>query len=49
MTGAATNLTLLSYRNDLNIGIAMDPKAVTERSLFIDCLRDGFEEVTNLV
>jgi diacylglycerol O-acyltransferase len=49
MTGAATNITLLSYLGDLNIGINTDPVAVTDRELFVDCLRDGFEEITSLV
>jgi diacylglycerol O-acyltransferase len=49
MTGAATNITLLSYRDDLNIGINTDPMAVTERELFVECLRDSFEEITKLV
>lgn len=49
MTGAAANITLLSYLGDLNIGINTDPLAVTERELFVDCLRDSFEEITDLV
>jgi hypothetical protein len=49
MTGAAANVTLLSYADDLNIGITTDPAAVPDPEVFVDCLRDGFEEITKLV
>jgi len=49
MTGAATNITLLSYLGDLNLGVNTDPRAVTDRDQFIECMRDSFEEITNLV
>ena len=48
MTGAAANITLLSYLEDLNIGITSDPAAVPDPEVFVDCLRDGFEEITKL-
>jgi WS/DGAT/MGAT family acyltransferase len=49
MTGAATNITLLSYLGDLNLGVNTDPRAVTDRDLFVESLRDAFEEITGLV
>ena len=49
MTGAATNVTLLSYVDDLNIGINTDPAAVPDPDFFVECMRDGFEEITKLV
>ena len=49
MTGAATNITLLSFCDDLNIGINTDPAAVPDPEVFVDCLRDGFDEVIKLV
>jgi diacylglycerol O-acyltransferase / wax synthase len=49
MTGAAANITLLSYLDDCNIGINTDPAAVPDPDVFVDCLRDGFEELTKLV
>lgn len=49
MTGSAANITLLSYIDDLNIGVNTDPVAVTDPELFLDCLRDSFEEITKLV
>jgi diacylglycerol O-acyltransferase len=49
MTGAASNITLLSYIDDLNLGINTDPLAVTDPDLLVDCLRDSFEEIIKLV
>lgn len=49
MTGSAANITLLSYMDDLNIGVNTDPMAVTDPDLFVDCLRDSFEEILKLV
>jgi diacylglycerol O-acyltransferase len=45
MSGAAANITLLSYRDQLHVGVNTDPAAVPDRDLFISCLRDGFDEV----
>ena len=49
MAGAAANITLLSYHNDLNIGVNTDPVAVTEPELLLECLSDSFEEIVQLV
>lgn len=45
MAGAATNITLLSYIDDLNIGINTDPAAIPDPDVFVDCLRDSFDEI----
>jgi WS/DGAT/MGAT family acyltransferase len=45
MTGAAANLTLLSYRDDMHIGINLDPAAVTAPATFVDCYRAAWDEV----
>jgi diacylglycerol O-acyltransferase / wax synthase len=45
MTGAAANLTLLSYRDDLHIGINLDPAAVTEPATFVECYRAAWDEL----
>lgn len=45
MAGAATNITLLSYIDDLNIGINTDPSAIPDPEVFVDCLRDSFDEI----
>ena len=49
LAGAALNITLLSYQNDLNIGIASDPAAVPDPDVLLDCLRVGFEEILDVV
>jgi len=49
MTGAAANITLLSYLDDLNIGVNTDPLAVTEPDLLLECLADAFAEIVKLV
>jgi diacylglycerol O-acyltransferase len=49
MTGAAANITLLSYLDDLNLGVNTDPLAVTEPDLLLECLADSFDEIVQLV
>lgn len=48
MTGAATNVVLLSCIDDLNIGITTDPAAIPDPELFCACIQDGFDEITKL-
>ena len=45
MSGSAANITLLSYRDELHIGVNTDPAAIPDRAAFIGCLRDGFDEI----
>ena len=45
LAGSATNLTLLSYQDELHIGVNMDPAAIPDTDVFIACMRDGFDEV----
>jgi WS/DGAT/MGAT family acyltransferase len=45
MAGAAANVTLLSYVDDLNLGINTDPAAVPDHDVFVSALRDGFGEI----
>jgi hypothetical protein len=49
MTGAAANITVLSYVDDLDVGVNTDPRAVDHPDLFMDCLRQGFDEIIDLV
>ncbi|MDQ6613856.1 MAG: WS/DGAT domain-containing protein [Actinomycetota bacterium] len=44
-SGAAVNVTLLSYLDGLFIGVNTDPAAVPDPFVFMACLRDGFDEV----
>ncbi|UDY36938.1 wax ester/triacylglycerol synthase domain-containing protein [Dermatobacter hominis] len=48
LAGAACNVTLLSYQNDLNIGLNIDPAAVPDPESFIECVRLGYDEVLDL-
>jgi WS/DGAT/MGAT family acyltransferase len=45
MSGAATNITLMSYVDEAQIGINVDPAAVDDVESFVECVRDGFDEV----
>lgn len=48
LTGSAMNLTLLSYQDDLNIGVVTDPAAVPDGPALMDALTTGFEEILEL-
>jgi WS/DGAT/MGAT family acyltransferase len=43
-SGAAVNVTLLSYLDGLFVGVNTDPAAVPDPADFMACLRDGFDE-----
>lgn len=45
MAGAAANITLLSYVDDLNLGVNTDPAAIPDHDVFLDALRRGFDEI----
>jgi WS/DGAT/MGAT family acyltransferase len=45
LTGAAANITLVSYLDDLHIGVNMDRAAIPDRDVFMECLEEGFGEV----
>jgi WS/DGAT/MGAT family acyltransferase len=45
MAGAAANITLLSYIDELNIGVNVDPAAVTNPTQYVSCLRQAYEEI----
>jgi diacylglycerol O-acyltransferase len=48
-SGAAVNVTLLSYLDGLFIGVNSDPAAIADHGAFMACLRDGFDEVLKVV
>jgi diacylglycerol O-acyltransferase len=48
-SGAASNLTLLSYLDQIHIGVNTDPAAVPDREVFRACIQDGFDELLKLV
>jgi diacylglycerol O-acyltransferase len=45
MSGAGANITLLSYLDELQVGVNTDPAAVPDPDVFLACLEEGFEEV----
>ena len=45
LSGAATNVVLLSYVDELHIGVNTDPAAIPDSEVFVSCLEEGFEEV----
>ena len=48
MSGAANNITLVSYIDDLNIGVNSDPAAVPDPAFLLECLTDSFDEIVKL-
>ena len=48
LAGAACNLTLLSYVDELHVGVNCDSAAVDDPDLLQECLNEGFEEVVKL-
>ena len=48
LAGAAVNVTLLSYQNELNIGVNVDPAAVPDFDLFMELLRSAYDELLDL-
>jgi WS/DGAT/MGAT family acyltransferase len=45
LSGAAANITLLSWLDQVCIGVNVDPAAVVDPDAFHACLADGFDEV----
>jgi WS/DGAT/MGAT family acyltransferase len=45
LAGAAINITLLSYLDELQIGVNSDPAAVPDPEVLLECLAEGFEEI----
>ncbi len=48
LAGSAVNVTLLSYQDELNIGVNVDPAAVPDVDVFMEHLRTAYEEVLDL-
>jgi hypothetical protein len=45
MTGASANIALMSYVDEVQIGVNTDPAAIPDGDTFLDCLNEGFAEV----
>jgi WS/DGAT/MGAT family acyltransferase len=48
MSGAATNITLLSWLDQVQIGVNVDPAAVPDVDAFKRCLVGGFDEIRSV-
>jgi len=48
LSGAAANLTLLSYLDELDIGVNTDNAAVPDPDVLHTCLRAGFDDIATL-
>jgi diacylglycerol O-acyltransferase len=48
LSGAASNITLLSYVDDVHVAVSTDPAAVPDPDLFVACLQEGFDEIQAL-
>ena len=48
LAGAAINTTLLSYCDDLNLGINIDPVAVAEPESMVEHIRAGYAEILDI-
>lgn len=44
-TGCALNITLLSYTGSLDLGLNLDPAAVTDAGALLECLDESFSDV----
>jgi diacylglycerol O-acyltransferase len=45
MSGAATNITLLSYLDEVQIAVNSDPAAIPDPDVFVNCLLEGLDEI----
>jgi hypothetical protein len=48
LSGAATNITLMSYCDEVHVGVNVDAAAIPDLDRFCACLRDGFDEIRKL-
>jgi hypothetical protein len=47
-TGCALNVTMLSYCEDVHIGLNIDPAAITDVAAFMRDVRDAFDDLAAL-
>jgi WS/DGAT/MGAT family acyltransferase len=46
--GSSVNITLMSYDGTCCMGVNMDAAAIPDPDIFVECLREGFDEVLTL-
>lgn len=47
-TGCAVNVTVLSYGGDFDMGVNLDPAALTDPAAFMECLAESFDALLGL-
>ncbi|HLG00978.1 MAG TPA: wax ester/triacylglycerol synthase family O-acyltransferase [Acidimicrobiia bacterium] len=47
-TGCAVNVTVLSYGGDFDMGVNLDPAALTDPGAFMECLAESFDALLGL-
>jgi diacylglycerol O-acyltransferase / wax synthase len=47
-TGCALNVTLLSYKGSLDLGLNLDPAAVTDPAALLECLDESFSDLLGI-
>jgi WS/DGAT/MGAT family acyltransferase len=48
LAGSATNITLLSYVDEAQIGVNTDPAAIPDPEVLVTCLTEAFDEIRKL-
>lgn len=48
LSGAAANVTLLSYLDQCYVAVNVDPAAVPDHERLLECLREGWEEILSV-
>ena len=48
LSGSAANITLLSYLDEVHVGVNTDMGAIPDPDVFQECLAEGFDEVRKL-
>ncbi len=48
LSAGAMNTALLSYQDQAHLGIVIDPAAIPDKDVMLDCLEESFAEVTKL-
>src|SRR5690606_39051474 len=48
MTGAATSVVLLSYCDEVHLGVNSDPAAIPDADVYLACVRESFDELVKL-
>ena len=49
LAGAAVNVSVFSYDGVMHAGVNVDPAAVDDPALLLECMQKGFDEVLAVV